>query len=130
MAQVAGGGGGIPFCMPDTPPEHLGGGAFRIEPDKIPDLLAGLQAALDKLGTINQVASDAVGLEPPGIDPYSADAMVNFSKTMQGGENAFIGAHQKYVLSIKKTMENLQKLQQSTQSQEGSNTTALGGSGS
>ncbi|GAB2935907.1 hypothetical protein GCM10027047_35760 [Rhodococcus aerolatus] len=130
MLTADGGGGGIPFCTPDAPPEQLGGGAFRIEPDKIPGLINGLRTALNDLDVIRETAGQSIMLQPPGRDPYSADAMTNFANTMSGGSNAYIQAHMAYVDSIKQTIGNLEKLLKSTQAQEQATSSSLGSTGS
>ncbi len=86
--------------------------AMQVDIDQAPQLIAGLEAAIEKLQDASR-HSDALAATPaPGQDPYSENATDAIRKSAGGTEGGYAWANKKAREALQKTIDNIKQSMQ------------------
>lgn len=85
------------------------GDRFRIEPDEVPQVLADLRAALDRVRDIRTEAQAIAYTPSPGSDEVSRNAVLQIGEMAMGSEGSLKAALDAYELEIVKTINKLER---------------------
>lgn len=85
------------------------GDRFRIEPAEVPQVLADLRAALDRVRDIRTEAQAIAYTPSPGSDEVSRNAVRQIGEMAMGSEGSLKAALDAYELEIVKTINKLER---------------------
>jgi hypothetical protein len=84
------------------------GERFRIEPAEVPQVLADLRSALDRVRDIRTEAQAIAYTPAPGSDEVSRNAVLQIGQMAMGSEGSLKAALDAYELEIVKTINKLE----------------------
>jgi hypothetical protein len=84
------------------------GDRFRIEPDEVPQVIADLRSALNRVQDIRWQAQTIANTVAPGSDEVSMNAVRQIGQMAMGADGSLKAALDAYELEIKKTIAGLE----------------------
>lgn len=85
------------------------GSRFRIEPDQVPQVIADLRSALDRIQDIRWQAHTIANTSAPGSDEVSTNAAQQIGQMAMGTDGSLKAALDAYEIEITKTINGLEQ---------------------
>jgi len=84
------------------------GNRFRVEPDQVPQVIADLRSALDRIRDIRRQAQIIANTTEPGSDEVSRNAVRQIGEMAMGTDGSLKAALDAYEIEITKTIAGLE----------------------